>query len=260
VTVDESFETPSSLITYGRRDRQPVVLKIVKAPGDEWHSGAVVGAFGGRGVVRVLEYVDGALLLERLDPGTSLVELTLSGRDEEAMAILADVIGAMSTSRSVTACPTVEDWGQGFARYVATGDDQVALDLVAQADRLFSELCRSQHNPRLLHGDLQHSNVLFDRQRGWVAIDPKGVIGEIEYEVGAALRNPIERPDLFVDPAIVERRLGVLASTLNMDRDRAAAWSFAQAVLSAIWEVEDGNRVKPTNSSLLLAAAIRPIL
>ena len=42
----------------------------------------------------------------------------------------------------------------------------------------------------LLHGDLQHYNVLLDKDRGWVAIDPKGVVGELEYEVGALLRNP----------------------------------------------------------------------
>jgi streptomycin 6-kinase len=44
---------------------------------------------------------------------------------------------------------------------------------------------------RLLHGDLQHYNVLLDRKRGWLAIDPKGVVAEGEFELGAALRNPI---------------------------------------------------------------------
>lgn len=51
--------------------------------------------------------------------------------------------------------------------------------------------------------DLQHYNVLFDDARGWLAIDPKGVVGEVEYEIGAILRNPIERPDLFAAPEIV---------------------------------------------------------
>src|SRR4051812_4840524 len=59
VTVDASFETPSSMISYGRRDDRPVVLKVVKRLGDEWHSGEVLDAFASRGVVRVYEYVDG---------------------------------------------------------------------------------------------------------------------------------------------------------------------------------------------------------
>jgi streptomycin 6-kinase len=260
VTIDHSFETATSHIAYGRRDAQPVVLKIVKCPGDEWWSGQGLTAFDGRGVVRVYEHVGGALLLERLDPGDSLVELTLSGRDEEATAILADVIGSMSPHRPLTACPAVQDWAGSFKRYVASGDDQVPMNLVSQAGRLYTDLCESQRNPRLLHGDLQHYNVLFDRHRGWLAIDPKGVVGEIEYEIGAALRNPCERPDLFVDPAIIERRLGQFASKLNLDPARALAWSFAQAVLSAIWEVEDGSPVDARNPSILLAIAIRPML
>ena len=32
-------------------------------------------------------------------------------------------------------------------------------------------------------------NVRFDSGRGWLAIDPKGVFGELEYEVGAVVRN-----------------------------------------------------------------------
>jgi streptomycin 6-kinase len=178
VTIEESFETPTSLIAYGRRDSQRVVLKLVKNRGDEWRSGEIVNAFDGRGMARVYEYVDGAMLLERLDPGSPLVDLTLAGRDEEATEILADVIGAMEPRGSVSGCATVRDWARGFSSYVESGDDQVPAPLVAQAHRLFTDLCDSQTNPHLLHGDLQHYNVLFDRDRGWLAIDPKGVIGD----------------------------------------------------------------------------------
>jgi streptomycin 6-kinase len=70
VSVDESFETPTSVVSYGRRDGRAVVLKVVKRPGDEWRSGQIASAFGGNGFVRVLEYVEGAMLLDRLEPGT----------------------------------------------------------------------------------------------------------------------------------------------------------------------------------------------
>jgi streptomycin 6-kinase len=46
---------------------------------------------------------------------------------------------------------------------------------------------------------LHHYNVLFDIESAvWVAIDPKGVVGELEYEVGAIIRNPVENPGLYV--------------------------------------------------------------
>jgi len=40
----------------------------------------------------------------------------------------------------------------------------------------------------------------------------------------------------------------------------ALAWGFAQAVLSAIWAVEDGFTIDATNSALRLAAIMRPML
>jgi streptomycin 6-kinase len=101
---------------------------------------------------------------------------------------------------------------------------------------------------------------LFDSDRGWLAIDPKGVIGEVEYEIGASLRNPYEKPELFASPETVERRLRCFEAKLKLNYDRALAWGFAQAVLSAIWSVEDGFAVDAGNPSLRLANAIRPIL
>ncbi|MDQ3949071.1 MAG: aminoglycoside phosphotransferase family protein [Gemmatimonadota bacterium] len=260
VTLEESFETDSSIISYGRRSTLPVALKVLKRPGDEWRSGNAVNAFEGRGVVRVYNYVDGALLLERLDPGHSLVGLSLSGHDEEATEILGDVISSMSPCESVIECPTAQQWAKSFERYSTSPDDQIPRHLVSKARRVYVELCRSQTHPRLLHGDLHHYNVLFDRERGWLAIDPKGVVGEVEFEIGAALRNPRARPELFADSSTVEKRVGRFASKLSIDSERVLGWAFAQAVLSAIWEIEDGFPVDANNASLRLARAIGPML
>ena len=267
VVVEDIIETNSSVIAFGARDNQAVVLKVIKQTGDEWHSGEILKAFAGNGVVRVYEQTPGAVLMELLRPGNSLLEMSIGGKDEEATDILADVIQQMSSFESSTsgsessiAFKTVPDWGQGFDHYVATGDDQISLELVEAARYLFSQLCASQRSPRLLHGDLQHYNVLFDSSRGWVAIDPKGVVGELEYEIGAIIRNPVERPELFLARATIERRLRQFTSKLNLDFERMLAWSFAQAVLSSIWEIEDGFAVDETNSSLRLAKAIRPML
>gem|GEM_PF-340948 len=261
VVVHDVQETPSSFIAFGTRDHRPVVLKVVRQPGDEWRCGEVLAAFDGSGVVRVYEYVEGAVLLERLNPGTALASLSLDGHDEEATEILAEVIHRMSRPQtSLETFITVADWGKGFERYLASGDGQIPIELVERGQHIYLQLCASQQNVRLLHGDLQHYNVLFDTERGWVAIDPKGVVGELEYELGASLRNPYERPDLFAAPSMIERRLKQVAARLPLDPERALRWSFAQAVLSAIWSVEDGFAVDARNPALILAQAIWPML
>lgn len=260
VIIENKFQTDSSLIGLGSRDSQAVVLKVVKQPGDEWHSGEVLEAFDGNGFVRVYEHAPGAVLLERLRPGNSLVEMALSGRDEEATGILAAVIQKMSSPEAPKRCATTQDWARGFERYIATDDDQIPRSLVESGQRVYTELCASQRRTRLLHGDLHHYNVLFDSDRGWLAIDPKGVIGELEYEIGAVLRNPGEQSDLFLSRSTIERRLKQFTNRLNLDFERALAWTFAQAVLSAIWGIEDGFTVDTTNPVLRLAEVIRPML
>ncbi|HKB67219.1 MAG TPA: aminoglycoside phosphotransferase family protein [Pyrinomonadaceae bacterium] len=270
VNVEEVLETETSVIAFGTRDvtaseNRRVVLKVIKHPGDEWRSGDVLSTFDGHGVAQVYEHEPGAVLLERLRPGNSLADLTLSGRDEEATDILAEVIMQMSARTStpgleVSGAATVEEWARGFDNYIATGDVQISQELVEAAQQLFKNRCASQRWPKLLHGDLQHYNVLFDSERGWVAIDPKGVVGEIEYELGAFVRNPVAQPELFLSRSTIERRLKQFTDRLNLDYQRALEWAFAQAVLSAIWSIEDGFAVDATNPALRLAECMRPML
>ena len=260
VTLEETSETATSLLGFGVRHGERVVLKLTTGAHDELHAGKVLRAFGGSGAVRVLEDEVGAVLLERLDPGEQLVDLVRRGNDDEATMILAGVIEKLAHHTPPQACPGVADWGRGFDRYVNSGDGQISRGLVREAQTVYKEMVASQGPTMLLHGDLQHYNVLFDGDRGWVVIDPKGVVGELEYEIGALLRNPIDLPELWTNRATVERRLDILTSLLPLDRTRTLKWSFAQAVLSAIWGIEDGYEVQSTDAGLQLANILRPMI
>ncbi len=260
IVVEHQIETESSILTFGQRGNQSVVLKVVRNHGDEWRSGDVLNAFEGRGVVRVLDHVDGAVLLERLRPGNSLVSMVVDGNDDQATGILADVIGKMSPRAPLGRVSTIQEWAQGFERHGAGSGDHIPKQLLEAAQHVYSRLCASQSAPRLLHGDLHHDNVLLDSDRGWLAIDAKGVIGEREYEVGAALRNPCQRPELFAEPSTITRRVARFERELHLDAARILSWAFAQAVLAAIWAVEDGFDVGPDNPWIALATNIRPML
>lgn len=259
VTLDETRETVTSLLGFGVRDGRRVVLKLTKVS-DEAHGGKVLRAFGESGAVRVYEAETGAVLTQRLEPGEQLVNLVKRGADDRATEVLAQVIGKLAYHAAPAECPSVADWGRGFEQYVRSGDRQIPSGLVHEGRDVYEDLASSQHTTMLLHGDLQHYNVLFDRDRGWTAIDPKGVVGELEYEVGALLRNPIEQPELFTNRATIERRFEILGTRLSLNRTRALKWSFAQAVLSAIWGVEDGYQVEPNHPALLLANTLKEIL
>jgi streptomycin 6-kinase len=259
VVLEEIRETATSLLGFGVRDGRSVVLKLTKLS-DEAHAGKVLRAFAGSAAVHVYEAETGVVLLERLEPGEQLVSLVRRGDDDQATKVLAQVIEKLANHEAPEECPTVADWGQGFDRYVRSGDRQIPHGLVREARDVYEALVSSQRITMLLHGDLQHYNVLFDRDRGWTAIDPKGVVGELEYEVGALLRNPIEEPDLFINRTTIERRLEILTTLLPLDHSRALRWSFAQAVLSPIWDVEDGYTVESNHPALRLATTLKAML
>jgi len=233
--------TFSGTVCFVRRGSEHFVLKLPRAEGDETNAPAVLGHFDGQGAVRLIAADGPAHLVERAMPGEPLTDLVLSGRDDEATAIVCAVAARLhGAGRPAFAVPIVADWGEGFARYRAGGGTGFPRDLLERAEHLFQDLAATQQSPVLLHGDLHHDNVLRDELRGWLAIDPKGVIGEPAYEFGALLRNPTEDPRRFADPNIIERRLAIIVNATGLDRARLVGWAFAQAMLSAVWSWEDG--------------------
>ena len=86
-----------------------------------------------------------------------------------------------------------------------------------KAETLFSELIESMSAPVLLHGDLHHYNILSAVRKPWLAIDPKGVVGEVEYEVGAFVRNRL-LPGAGLK-GLLERRMDQFADEFRKSRD-----------------------------------------
>lgn len=224
-------------------DGTEVVLKVGMTNPELRTEIAALRAYAGRGTVQLLDADSdrGLLLLERVKPGTPLVELD---DDDAATAIAADVMRELW--RPVPpdhSFPAVADWSVGLQRlraYYDGGTGPLPSTLVEVAEERFAALLSSSAEPVLLHGDLHHWNILRAERRPWLALDPKGVIGEAAYEVGALLRNPMPQLLALENPKrIILRRVDQLAERLGIDRGRLLGWGMAQAVLSAWWMIED---------------------
>jgi len=226
-----------------RADGSDVVLKI-GVPNPELRAEIeALRLYAGHGSARLLEADRdrGLLLLERLKPGTPLFSLT---DDAQATSIAAQVMRQLwRPAPPEHPFPTVVKWSQGLQRLRGHFDGSTGPfppALVEAAERLYAELGASMTTPVLLHGDLHHWNILSAERQPWLALDPKGLIGEPAYEVGALLRNPM--PQLLRAPQpqrILARRLDQLAEDLGFERARLLGWALAQAVLSAWWMIED---------------------
>lgn len=231
-----------------RSDGSDAVLKVGVPHKELWSEMEALRVFGGRGSVRLLEADSerGAMLLERLKPGTPLTMFADETQDAYATSIAASVMRKLRHSAPAQHdFPSVADWAGGMKRMRAHfdgGTGPFPAALVEEAENLFTELLASSAPPVLLHGDLHHDNILETENGLWLAIDPKGLIGEPAYEVGALLRNLWPTRHALHNPQqMLERRVHQFAEELEMDRARVRGWGVAQAVLSAWWSVEDGD-------------------
>ena len=230
-----------------RADGTPAVLKLTP-PGRETlpTEAATLRLAAGAGAVRLLaaDLDRGALLLERAEPGEPLTGL--HRRDDDAATRVAAEVG-LRLHRPVPPAdaagfPTVEEWARkafGWLRASCGGPGPLPGDLVDGAERIHHELVASSAPPVLLHGDLHHDNVL-SAERGWLAVDPQGVLGEPAYEAAALLRNPPGfggRPEA---PELLARRVAILAEAYGVGPDRIRGWGIAHNVVSLVWSLHDG--------------------
>jgi streptomycin 6-kinase len=89
-----------------------------------------------------------------------------------------------------------------------------------------------------MHGDFHHYNILLS-ERGWLVIDPKGVIGPVGYEIGPLMLNPWNSIlDRISFKAQTERRVRIISERLGWDRKSIINWATAHAILSAWWDMQ----------------------
>jgi streptomycin 6-kinase len=193
------------------------------------------------------------LLLEKLNPGVMLSTLEDDG---EATRIAADVMKRMWVNQNAQAAvPAVGDGGLsikfikltdwflgGFERMRKRfngGTGPLKEKLVERVEGSVKDFFTENHSPVLMHGDFHHFNIL-SSERGWLVIDPKGVIGPAGYEVGPFMMNPWGRfSNGNNHKTMIKKRIDILHEHLGFERERILEWSLAHAVLSAWWGIED---------------------
>ena len=135
----------------------------------------------GRGIARLpdADPDEGVLLLERLEPGTPLSQLD---DDEEATGIADRLMRALWRSPPAEhGFATLAGWAAGLAKLRARFDGGCGpfpTALVDKAERLFEQPIGSTTEQMLIHGDLHHGDILRSEREPWLALDPKGVVGE----------------------------------------------------------------------------------
>jgi streptomycin 6-kinase len=220
-------------------DSQPVILKIscdLKTILDEMKA---LIQFDGNGSVKLIDSNDkyNALLIQQAVPGITLKKL-YPENVEYVMDCYVDTMKKLHKMHlpNKHEYRYIADWLVALDKLTP---DQIPAHMLKRAIDLRDTLLSSMGQPAFLHGDLHHDNIL-KHNDSWLAIDPKGIVGEPEFEIAAfdfmyitELANTIDVKQIF------EKRVAMLAQKSNFDARRIKDWVFVRLILMAAWLIED---------------------
>jgi streptomycin 6-kinase len=230
----EPIVTPTSRLLPVRSGGMPAMLKIT-VHDEEKLGGLLMNWWNGQGAARILAHGVDAIVMERAEDGISLAELARNGRDDEATRIICAVSALLHAPRGRPPAELVP-LTRWFEALEPAAEAHGGILRVAAAAA--SSLLTTQHDMVALHGDVHHGNVLCFGSRGWLAIDPKGLIGERCFDYANIFCNP--DIETAATPGRLARQATVVAESANLERRRLLAWVLAWAGLSAAFLAEDG--------------------
>lgn len=196
--------------------------------------------FNGEGACRLIDCDEekGMLLLERLQPGQMLADLQ---DDDERTHIAMDVM--LKLTRPAPANGQfilLENWFAELKNLRPRFGGETGPfppELFSRVEALLPELF-ADNDVQLIHGDFHHYNIL-SSERGWLVIDPKGVIGPAGYEIGPLMVNPfgilMDRTQFKVQ---TKRRVDIIHERTGWTREKILNWTVVFSVLSAYWDLD----------------------
>ncbi len=225
--------TRSSHLLPVRRAGIAAMLKVATEL-EEQRGASLMAWWDGRGAARVLAQEGNAILLERATGDRSLVGLARDGCDDEASRIICQVVGDLHAprSKSVPDLIPLDRWFQPLHSAIVNGG------IFARCADAARELLASPRDVVVLHGDIHHENILDFGERGWLAIDPKGLLGERGFDYANLFCNPDAETALA--RCRFGRRVAMVTQAAALERRRLLQWIMAWAGLSALWLLEDG--------------------
>ncbi|SFH28190.1 streptomycin 6-kinase [Nitrosospira sp. Nsp14] len=247
--------TRGSRLLPVRADGAPAMLKVAM-DAQEKFGGLLLRWWDGKGAARVFAHDGDALLLERAEGPSSLVEMAKDmapgGRDDDASRLICQVVAELHTPRpggrphlDTADLVPLAQWFRELEP-AAARHGGILTECAAAAH----ELLAAQQDIVPLHGDIHHGNILDFGPRGWLAIDPKGLIGERGFDYANLFCNP--EAEIAAAPGRLARQVDVVAEAAGLERRRLLKWIMAYAGLSAAWFLGDGEW-EPAKTPLAVA-------
>lgn len=244
IKVGDSFENLSYHFVVPCRlySGDEAVLKIGFPEQDSpvFNEAETLKLYNGQGAVKFLNLDEErlALLLEILKPGKTLREY-FRGSEEEcagiAIKVLQKIIRKPPENNNFV---RLEKWFAGFERAAKTN---FPAETLKKARKFYEELSNAE--TFLIHGDFHHENILSASREPFLVIDPKGIVGQIGYEISVFLNNHVwilkDDKDLIEKTQKVVRQF---SEAFEIAPEVLKKWAYAQCTLSAWWTFEENGK------------------
>jgi streptomycin 6-kinase len=231
---DPTTTASATLMPVRTSEGEPAMLKLAHSAEEERGADLLV-ALDGHGAARVLRRHGAAILLERASGRRNLVRMVSMGRDDEATRTICDaadrIHGASADVLDAEDPPELFDLRTWFGHLFVYADR--LGDFHRRGAEVAAELFDDSRDPVVLHGDLHHGNVLDFGARGWLAIDPKGLLGEATFDYCNVLCNPSHERALV--PGRLDRQFEVVVDSTGLEPSRLARWLVAWCALASTW-------------------------
>jgi len=223
----------------------PVVIKVGCSEIGRIREATALETFTPCKTVAVLEKSEhfNAFLMERVFPGTPLLDLQQkndAAAVEHAAGCIRDLVTPVPNQHKFQ---SLTDWASILTSQ--SPKNVIPGDFIRDAFRMYKTLQSSQQRTCLIHGDLHFENILFDQNKGWIAIDPKGIIADPSYNAARILRNPYnDLTEARNLKNILQRRVTILSNVLEESAYRIAGWGYVDAIIGASWHCNSGTSPK----------------
>jgi streptomycin 6-kinase len=232
-----------------QREGEGCILKVYWRDEDTDSAALALNIWNGRGAVKLLAHKlsSGAMLLERLDPESSLAKVEISeaiviaGRLLRRLAILAPAqMRSVTTLAARMAQSMPQRWKQygcPFSRQLLDQVCEWTAQLGPASDRLMTNY------------DLHYTDVLAGHREPWLMIDPKAIAGDPEFSLAQLLWTRLE--DIEAQRGL-DYHFRALVEAAELDYELARTWTIIRCADYWLWGLTVGLTNDPARCDIII--------
>lgn len=221
-------------VTFGYQNSKQIALKLSLDNALLLNEIDYLKSTQQHGAITLLYYNKNMMIMEQAQPGITLKEM-FPNNDKDATIICCSLIKKLHTAkiRKNHNFKSIKELLK-----VLDKDLTIPKDILLKARSLRDNLLITTTQEVLLHGDLHHENIL-KHNNEWIAIDPKGFIGDPAFDIAGYLYNPIPKlPEHNNAQKIIKDRIKLCSELLSIPEQKIYNWMYVKVVLCWAWTLE----------------------